>query len=128
MKNIFKSISLRHVMWFLIGVGCFMGASYLMGWKLFTGLSLAYFGYQLIDMTAEEIVHEENKIEFIEKHLQKGDWINIKDEWPKPNSEVIVFYIDSSDEGTSCSRAELMHEKFIEEIESPIKYWIYQPE
>jgi hypothetical protein len=55
-------------------------------------------------------------------------WNSIDDKWPDEDSEVVIFYISSDDEGTSCFKSEVIHEKFIDAINSPIMYWIKKPE
>lgn len=55
-------------------------------------------------------------------------WTNIKDEWPDPNTEVVIFYVMNSDEGTSYNESRVLHEKFIDAIDTPILYWINKPE
>jgi len=55
-------------------------------------------------------------------------WTNIIDKWPTPNSEVVVFYVANSEEGTCSYNAEVIHEKFIDAIHTSILYWINKPE
>lgn len=55
-------------------------------------------------------------------------WNNIKDEWPKPNTEVIVFYmIEDDGEAVSFFRSTIINEKCINNIKSPVIYWINLP-
>lgn len=58
----------------------------------------------------------------------KTHWNNIKDHYPNMNSEVIVFYLNRDDDIVPKYTVDVMHEKFIAEIDSPIIYWIEKPE
>ena len=62
------------------------------------------------------------------KWINHYGWNNIKEKYPEPNSEVVVFYRHSSDEGTCYNVSEVINEKFITDIDSPILYWINKPE
>ena len=54
-------------------------------------------------------------------------WNNIKDEWPQSNTEVVIFYMIQDDEGISFFRTTIINEKFINDIKSPLIYWINTP-
>lgn len=54
-------------------------------------------------------------------------WTNIADKWPELNTEVVIFYAIKSAEGTSLYESEVIHEKLINAINSPIMYWIKKP-
>lgn len=51
-------------------------------------------------------------------------WTNIKDEKPKPNSEVIVFYLFEI-HGVRDYAADFIHEKVINCLEAEELYWTY---
>jgi hypothetical protein len=55
-------------------------------------------------------------------------WNNIQDKWPSPNTEVIIFYMVQDDgEGVSFFRSTIINEKCINNIKSPLIYWINPP-
>ena len=54
-------------------------------------------------------------------------WTNIKDEWPKPNSEVVVYYL-SEIHGIHDYFAEFLHEKLINQLVGVEEvYWAEPP-
>lgn len=59
--------------------------------------------------------------------MKNTGWINIKTEWPDPNTEVVIFYLVTIN-GSSFYTSEVIHEKLIDKIDSRIMYWIKKPQ
>lgn len=59
--------------------------------------------------------------------MKQTGWNNIKDKWPEPNTEVVVFYLVTVN-GSNFYASEVIHEKIIDKIDSSIMYWIKKPQ
>lgn len=71
---------------------------------------------------------ESKRKKHVEKWLKNGGWIDIKEKWPESDTEVVIFYVTTDKENTDVFQSELIHEKYIDSINSPIMYWINKPE